>query len=505
MSGFPDNLDERNPTYRSPDPNASGWDTRSIDSSYASIRSGHDRAPQNRPIPAFGRNHTRRGSFNGSIAASTFYDGSIFEGINPNRAASIMSFPVGYGNHDHTPAPPSPSLARDTDSIMASTPRSVRQPSPPQSKSKGWGFGSVFSGDKAPSPLPALHNNPLKRTPSNTSSIVNYEQEGPRVPIDPKKAKKEAEKLAKEAEKRKRDAMQLAARERARAVMKKKNLLMEAADPLHNFSSNHPRVMAIEKGKARASERPPNSTGAPKPNGERKMGKIPEDATRLHAVDLRHKMRRRDEDDDVHSVSSNDTGASSFRGRPYSVSSQATSRSDPEQFRMRSQHDADHPPTLSSIHSSSSAARPSYNHTHQRAPDTGHSSLDHSFINNMQGLLRSESRGVRSGSPREPPEMRYSPYPHGSRPPGGHLNTFAEYSAAQFGLRNSSNAVMSSSASIASYRSVPSSLNGSKYQAREDAPLMSYLPVMDGGATPTPTTNFPYPASNTNGNSQQQQ
>lgn len=45
----------------------------------------------------------RRGSAGG---ASTFYDGSIFEGIAPTRAASILSLPVTYGE-----APPSPNFA----------------------------------------------------------------------------------------------------------------------------------------------------------------------------------------------------------------------------------------------------------------------------------------------------------------------------------------------------------------------------------------------------------
>lgn len=50
------------------------------------------------------------------------------------------------------------------------------------------------------------------------------------APSDPKKAKKEAEKVAKQNEKAKRQAQEKAARDRARAVMQKRNQIMSASD-----------------------------------------------------------------------------------------------------------------------------------------------------------------------------------------------------------------------------------------------------------------------------------
>lgn len=307
---------------------------------------------QYRPIPAFGA-HGRRESLDGaaapSIAASTFYDGSIFEGIAPSRAADIMSYPVQY-NFDQSPPPPvfpdSPTMMERDDS-QDSTPAVVlgpggsrSQPPPPQPQpqpqvstsaakpGRSWGF---FGGDKSTSsaaPPPA--SNPLKRTPSNASAHQPAEVDLSKPPLDPKKAKKEAEKAAKEAERLKRDMVAIAARERARAVMKKKERLQEAADPLHNFS-NHARTAQPDKGKARASERPSNAAMG-RNSRHPDMPQIVEDTSKLQVSgDSRYKMRRRDDDDDVHSVSSNETGHSSQRGRPFSISSQATSASEPNQ------------------------------------------------------------------------------------------------------------------------------------------------------------------------------
>lgn len=273
----------------------------------------------------------RRGSAGG---ASTFYDGSIFEGIAPTRAASILSFPATYGE-----APPSPKFAQpslyhhqqqqqqqqsstplvnpllaslrqtgtrarnDADNFSVDFEREALQRSqnagaasqhshqPSQSSlvssdsneslkkgkegKRGW-MSSVFASNSHDRPA-ALHpqqqplivpaafaaqqqqiaqqqqaqssassiyshvtsqsGTSLKRTPSERSvHAPEPVAPAPTVPLDPKKAKKEAERLAKEAEKARRDAAQKAARDRARAVMQKRSALAQAADPLNSYT-----------------------------------------------------------------------------------------------------------------------------------------------------------------------------------------------------------------------------------------------------------------------------
>lgn len=437
------------------------------------------RQVQDRPVHAFGAASVRRQSFTDSLAGSTFYDGSVFEGITPSRAASVMSFPVGYSALDNQRESPDDSRRANAPLPVVYAPPPPQQPvvqAPPPQKSRSWGFGSVFSGDKnnsAPSPLASHQEGSLTRTPSTASVNMAYELEGPRVHVDPKKAKKEAEKAAKEAEKLKREAIQLAARERARAVMKKKNQLMEAADPLHSYPGQHSRTIPVDKGKARSADRTTSSSAA-STHGSMSSHKLPqihEHTGRPSVADMRHKSRRRDDDDDVHSVSSVDTGLSSQRGRPASISSQATSRSDPEKSGGHYRHDMGSP-SLSSLRSGSSSIRvPHHSHYFSAAPNTGASSVDHQLAKNMQGLAtgpgwrspapserseRSESRGHRSTSP----ETRYNPYTfQANRPSASHgptYNTFAEYSS-QFGghLGLQGRANDSSAASIASYHSTP--------------------------------------------------
>lgn len=272
----------------------------------------------------------RRGSAGG---ASTFYDGSIFEGIAPTRAASILSFPASYGERPPSPkfsqaqlSLPSTGYARSTHSMpvnpalaalrqsgggpysghhradsdnytvdferealqrsqnhsTTSLPRnqlsqmpksdsaeSVKAGKQKDGKGRGW-MASVFhsSSDQRsvhhhPQQQPLIHpasfpaspssaslagtsaasiapsTNSLKRSPSERSIHAPEQPPSqPQIPLDPKKAKKEAERLAKEAEKAKRDAAQKAARDRARAVMQKRNALAQAADPLHNFGQH---------------------------------------------------------------------------------------------------------------------------------------------------------------------------------------------------------------------------------------------------------------------------
>lgn len=459
-----------------------------------------------RPIPAFGSHHTRRGSYSGSVAASTFYDGSIFEGIAPSRASSIMSFPIGYGTQD-SPPQRFPNYSDDLSrqlglqrSLQGTTlnspqgstlelppPRQQQQQQQQQqaaiTKSRSWGFSSVFNGNGAAPSAPS--SNPLKRSPS-TSSVhpPAHDLEMPRAaPLDPKKAKKEAEKIAKEAEKVRRDAMAMASRERARAVMRKKNQLMEAADPLNNYS-NQLRTPVPDKGKARASASTINPGGTG-PHGVR-MPQIVEDSSRLHVSEMRHKTRRRDVDDDVHSVSSGETGHSSQRGgRPFSVSSQATSASEPD-IRSGAQRQR-----------IGGSSRPHHSHYYGPPPSTGHSSLDHQLIDDMRGLatsgepdwqspVRSDSRGPGRASPslREVPlDARFSPYPGYAGRPGQHNLPAIDLTGH---LRRPSGRP-ASSASLVSSHSAPGTL-----PSHWDLP---FLPSMALDAEPSPSTTFPYQTS----------
>lgn len=580
---YPESVNERT----SPTP-ASIWSGQTDPSSWGGA--------QGRAAPPFGAASIRRGSFSGSIApslaASTYYDGSVFEGVGSQRAPSVMSFPFGNGNMDGgSPTfDDSPTMgnngAFDPSSAQASTSQQqAQQPpaslAPPQpTKSGRWsGFGKAFSSSSttttsqptaSTSASPMLqdaNSNPLKRAPSIASSYrSSVPSEAPsqapsQVPLDPKKAKKEAEKAAKEAEKLKREKQQQAARERARAVMKKKSLLQEAADPLHNYS-NTTRVPDV-KGKQRAL---PSAAAAANLSLEQmrqlaimqqqqanaKMPQIVEDTSRLHVSDhaaLRHKARRRDVDDDVHSVSSNETGHSSHLhgqrgGRPFSMSgvsilSVATSASDPER---RSQHQYDlgagpppRVPSLSSITSSSSRPyhhQSGFRHAVPPPPSTGHSSLDHSLIANMQGLAtssaggndgwrspgasirseRSESRGARASSPRDHlhhQQERYSPYPfpNGATPagrsPGPQLPPITTFDPSAYrttpGAAGAAAAGGSSAASIASFHSTPGMLPSYLGRPSLDtaaggggAQQRQYALASDSAGLPSGGSTFPY-------------
>ena len=406
-----------------------------------------------------------------SVAPSTYYDGSVYEGFAPSRASSVMSFPTGgddgpggrpsslypalspqQSRASHAPRPSSP-----TSSVYSQQAPSIASSAPPAATSTStrgrWGLFAGSAADKggAPAQFASSSINPLKRSPSNasmTSGVSGGAQSvaSNEAPLDPKKARKEAEKLAKEQEKAARLAKEQQARERARAVMKKKSQLKEAADPLHNFALQGKAASAassstgaslssanlassaasfLDKGKARAL---PSDRLV-----QQRMPQIIEDTSRLRvsggpsSTDLygagpsglavRYKARRRDDDDDVHSVSSDGTGQSAQhwmfpiqpgRGRPVSISSKATSASDPERRHqqlldmdplarvsslsslplpnVRSPGSAVPPTALSS---GSMHRYPSYGH--YTAPSTGHSSLDANFISNMQGLATSST------------------------------------------------------------------------------------------------------------------
>ncbi|GAA5831734.1 hypothetical protein JCM11251_003860 [Rhodosporidiobolus azoricus] len=461
--------------FSSPTPSTNGsvWPSANGDASAAGFSSGGLR-----PLPAGFPAAQRRQSIAPSLAPSTYYDGSIYEGqAGSSRAASIMSFPVygGGGGGGEPVASTSSAAAQHPAPSLRSPSLALPSLSPQQSRvdsiaSSGQGSiagvsGLGFSMDGR---LPHHGSNPLKRSPSNASiAASSVLPPPPAIPMpdfasmEPKKAKKEMERYNKEMEKAARAAKEQAARERARAVMKKKNQLMEKADPLHNFANqgkggtgeegtgSGAGSIAGEKGKGRA-------VGA---GAQGRMPQIIEDTSRLHVspsmssgasvfsgragsgtgsfLANRFKARRRHDDDDVHSVSSNETGQSSLpgggggagggsawpfpvgsgRGRTFSISSKATSASDPEQRRHRGAAGAADFPfpvtemdPLARVSSVSSLPAPSISagrigsmaggmgaggggslhrfpsYGHYTAPSTGHSSLDSRFIGEMAGL-----------------------------------------------------------------------------------------------------------------------
>lgn len=556
-SSLPRDADQRSVLSLPSPVTASGWQNGALGAPAAGGSALHPSAA------TMGRRGSLVPSVAPSVAPSTYYDGSIYEGVANSRASSVMSFPTGASE----PRPPSlypalsPQQSRASHGARASSPTSsvysqpapsvAAAPPPPAAPTRGrWGLFAGSSADKsgAPAQFASSAVNPLKRSPSNASMTSGLSGGAQSVasnetPLDPKKARKEAEKLAKEQEKAARLAKEQQARERARAVMKKKNQLKEAADPLHNFAlqGQGPTKAAASGSSASSSANLASSASSFLDKGkaralpsdrlvQQRMPQIIEDTSRLRVsggppkdpfaagpsgLPVRYKARRRDDDDDVHSVSSNETGHSSQhwpfpiqpgRGRPVSISSKATSASDPERRHqqlldmdplarvsslsslplpnVRSPGAGGVPPTA--LSSGSMHRFPSYGH--YTAPSTGHSSLDANFISNMQGLAtsstsdlpwqappaagpsqRSDSRS-RLASPhaQHAQHERYSPYmvpPHGHghvppRSPGPTLPPIQSFDntppQTQHPLVRSGTAA--TLGSIASFRSTPATM-----------------------------------------------
>jgi meiosis induction protein kinase IME2/SME1 len=183
-------------------------------------------------------------------ASGNMYDGSMYEGSNP----SLQHVPAP--NHDHRsdrPTPPShvaayvqqqQQMALDPTHQhemympppIEPTPNASRTALPITGKKKKWGLSSVFGGgDKSTTNLAQSTNNlmsttSLKRTQSGhqTTERLSPAAEVALPPLsdDPKKAKKEAAQRAKDLEMAKREAAARAQKERARAVMQKRNQLV---------------------------------------------------------------------------------------------------------------------------------------------------------------------------------------------------------------------------------------------------------------------------------------
>ena len=320
-----------------------------------------------------------------SQVPSTLYDGSVFEGSDPAAASnpSISNFNLSVSNlhlAERQRAVPAKShvavyvqqqqqqlhmYENEPARIPGQAQAPMHPPIEPTSgaashkllqtttgKKKKWGLSNVFGGgDKRVSSLASVDelgyhgSSPLKRTQSGTQPS----QPAPPVIDDPKKAKKEAERAARELEKAKRDAMERAQKERSRAVLQKRNQLVEERRLTNTMSEiefsgtfsnvpEAPRPAPVVQQPVSSTAAPHQQTAAPDIRGYRNMpGSVSAQSIRSHesyrsghsihsghsqsqpilsAAALehqgnvydaagRHKARRRNEDDD-HSMSSFD-------------------------------------------------------------------------------------------------------------------------------------------------------------------------------------------------------
>jgi hypothetical protein len=237
---------------------------------------------------------------------------------------------------------------------------------------KKWGLGSVFGGHnekptiQIPNSLPpveeitfASRSTPsLQRTPSSSSESRSLPEMSPNAPsmpshvppvpplppIDPKKLEKEQKRLAKEAEKEKHAAQQKLQRERAQAVMRKRQQIQQQVSSRSDmeFQSVHSAMLAQPGGVERRSKPktsgttkiPPGVAAASSYGGStpgRREGNPPRitpstSGMPLLSPDNNPYDPRRGRDDDDHSVSSQSDVPSVGR---MSVISFATVDSDP--------------------------------------------------------------------------------------------------------------------------------------------------------------------------------
>lgn len=209
-----------------------------------------------RPLPANEKfnEQTHAHAQAGRRASHSQYDGSVYEGSNPSLPHMPQQVPV-HRSDKHLP--PHVTAFVQQQQQMALDPPSQREqympppieptqgatmPGPPTiGKKKKWGLSSVFGGGEkssstnltSPSTMGFMSTTSLKRTQSghNTSDRSPVDPSPPpsvvAVSDDPKKAKKEAAARAKELEMAKREAAARAQKERARAVMQKRNQLLD--------------------------------------------------------------------------------------------------------------------------------------------------------------------------------------------------------------------------------------------------------------------------------------
>ena len=243
-----------------------------------------------------------------------------------------------------------------------------------------WGLGKFGNVDKVHQ-LPPVEENitssnstpSLKRSSSADSRSI--EIPAPQE-LDPKKRKKEAERMAKEAEKQKRALVEKMQREQARAVMRKRTTMQT-----QTAGSNLEWKYTINPNPVeRLEEKPQRNTTGPerRTHGERstttliaaggRYGDAPFSGWR--GDERNSRIRKRDWDDD-HSVSSSDLGR-------MSVISFATVDSDPGPNRLRSRGGA------FELHkSSTSSLRAAYDELTKSARSSNSLSYEQRLLNDF--------------------------------------------------------------------------------------------------------------------------
>ncbi|KAF8078629.1 Pkinase-domain-containing protein [Lyophyllum atratum] len=219
-------------------------------------------------------------------------------------------------------------------------------------KHSKWGLG-MFGGDKShlppldEVPIPSSSTPSLKRTQSSSTDSRSLRDLSPvrdaalRTDNDLKKIKKEAERVQREAEKQKRKLLEKSGREQARAVMHKRNQMVQktTSNELEWAGGNEQRLGFSEKSKVASSgpirQSQSNNTGNIGATVNAAAGRFGDTSTGdrdWRGVNERvSKVRRREFDDD-HSMSSSDVHSI---GRMSSISF-ATVDSDPGPSRIRS-------------------------------------------------------------------------------------------------------------------------------------------------------------------------
>ncbi|KAG7099206.1 hypothetical protein E1B28_001073 [Marasmius oreades] len=255
---------------------------------------------------------------------------------------------------------PNRSQQIDPDSSLVDPSEPGHSPSPrkpPRSRfRKHFTIGGMFGGDKSHRPeLPPLHEVPaaststhsLKRTQSAGSDTRSLKGEAtsPVRSEEAKRNKKEAERLQREAEKQRRALVEKTQREQARAVMKKRNVIMQQNtkdilewEPRLEFAdtTSNNKGKLVGTGPVRRDRSHPDSavggstvnaaSGRFAPHGSESPG----GSTDWRSGERMAKVRRMEFDDD-HSVSSSDVHST---GRMSSLSF-ATIDSDPGPSRIR--------------------------------------------------------------------------------------------------------------------------------------------------------------------------
>lgn len=285
-----------------------------------------------------------------------------------------------------------------------------------------WGLSSVFGhgGDKhVASSLPPVdelniaipRSTPIKRTQSSNASdrtsLPDVPSAVPPIPmvpsnVDPKKLKKERERLARDAEKAKREQEQKSQRERSRAVMQKRQEILKQNAPSLEIDWQSSRTVIVarsppvnganNKGKQRAELLPPA---------------IEREDDQEDWLSHRSKARRRDLDDD-HSMSSSDVHSISRM----SMISFASGESDPgptRTYRPRPMHNVYNIPRATSISSLRTSSGRGFSPSARSS-----NSFDRQFIREFHERATfggPESSLSDTGSPPPIHELSLSPHP----------------------------------------------------------------------------------------------